>query len=63
VPRLTGLSRAAARRALTAAGCRMGRTSYRRFRSGRRSRVRLQSIPARIRVAAGTRVSITIRRR
>ena len=63
VPRLTGLSRTAARRALEAAGCRLGRTSYRRFRTGRTSRVRLQSIPARIRVATGTRVNITIKRR
>jgi uncharacterized repeat protein (TIGR01451 family) len=63
VPKLTGLSRLAARRALEAAGCRLGRTSYRKFRSGRRSRVRLQSIPARVRVATGTRVNITIRRR
>jgi uncharacterized repeat protein (TIGR01451 family) len=63
VPKLTGLSRTAARRALEAAGCRLGRTSRRRFRSGRFSRVRLQSIPAHIRVAAGTKVSITLRKR
>ncbi|HEX8122703.1 MAG TPA: hypothetical protein VF549_15715 [Solirubrobacteraceae bacterium] len=63
VPKLSGLSRTAARRALEAAGCRLGRTSRRRFRSGRFSRVRLQSIPAHVRVAAGTKVSITLRKR
>ncbi len=63
VPRLLGLSRTSARRALEAAGCRLGLTSRRRFRSGRVSRVKLQSIPARVRVATGTRVNITLRRR
>jgi uncharacterized repeat protein (TIGR01451 family) len=63
VPRLTGLTRTTARRAIQAAGCRMGRTTRRRFRSGRYSRVRLQSIPAGTRVAIRTRVHITLRRR
>jgi uncharacterized repeat protein (TIGR01451 family) len=63
VPRLTGLTRTTARRALVAAGCRAGRTTRRRFRSGRYNRVRLQSIPAGTRVATRTRVSITLRRR
>ena len=63
VPRLLGLSRTTARRALEAAGCRIGVTRRRRFRSGRYSRVRLQSIPAGVRVATRTRVHITLRRR
>lgn len=63
VPRLLGLSRTTARRALEAAGCRLGVTRRRRFRSGRYSRVRLQSIPAGVRVATRTRVHITLRRR
>jgi uncharacterized repeat protein (TIGR01451 family) len=63
VPRLFGLSRTAARRALEAEGCRLGLTRRRRFRSGRYSRVRLQSIPAGTRVAIRTRVHITLRRR
>ena len=63
VPRLTGLTRTAARSALEAAGCRLGRTSRKRFRSGRYARVRAQSIPAGVRVVTRTRVSITLRRR
>ncbi len=64
VPRLTGLTRSVARRTLEAAGCRLGRTSYKRFRRGvRSSRVQTQSIPQRTRVATGTRVNIVIRRR
>ena len=63
VPRLLGLSRTTARRALEAAGCRLGVTRRRRFRSGRYSRVRLQSIPAGIRVATRTRGHITLRSR
>lgn len=64
VPKLSGLTRTAARSALVAEGCRLGRTSYRRFRRGvRTSRVQTQSIPARTRVATGTRVNIVIRRR
>ncbi|MDQ3741094.1 MAG: DUF11 domain-containing protein [Actinomycetota bacterium] len=64
VPRLTGLTRTAARSALEASGCRLGRTSYKRFRRGvRRGRVQAQSIPARTRVATRTRVNIVIRRR
>ena len=63
VPRLLGLTRTAARRALQAAGCRLGLTSRRRFRSGGFSRVKLQSIPTRVRVATGTRVNIVLRRR
>jgi uncharacterized repeat protein (TIGR01451 family) len=63
VPRLTGLTRSAARRGLEAAGCRLGRTTRRRFRSGRFSRVRAQSIPAGTRVATRTRVHVVLRRR
>ena len=63
VPRLSGLTRTSARRALEAAGCRLGRTARKRFRTGRYSRVRLQSIPAGTRVATRTRVNITLRRR
>ncbi|HEV2062547.1 MAG TPA: PASTA domain-containing protein, partial [Solirubrobacteraceae bacterium] len=63
VPRLFGLSRSTARRAIEAAGCRMGRTTRRRFRSGRYGRVRRQSIPAGTRVATRTRIHITLRRR
>lgn len=63
VPRLLGLTRTTARRALEAAGCRLGVTRRRKFRSGRFSRVRLQSIPAGVRVATRTRVHITLRRR
>ena len=63
VPRLTGLSRTAARSALEAAGCRLGRTSRKRYRSGRFSRVKVQSIPAGTRVETRTRVNITLRRR
>ena len=59
VPRLLGLSRAAAKRALVAAGCRLGAT----LRQGPRvrMRVRRQHIPAGVRVATGTRVGITLR--
>ncbi|HEX2087456.1 MAG TPA: PASTA domain-containing protein [Solirubrobacteraceae bacterium] len=63
VPRLTGLTRTSARRALEAAGCRLGRTTRKRYRSGRYGRVRAQSIPALTRVATRTRVNITLRRR
>jgi uncharacterized repeat protein (TIGR01451 family) len=64
VPRLLGLTRTSARNAIQAAGCRMGRTSRRRFRRGGRfNRVRAQSIPAGTRVAIRTRVHITLRRR
>ncbi|HEV3001802.1 MAG TPA: PASTA domain-containing protein [Solirubrobacteraceae bacterium] len=63
VPRLLGLSRTAARRALEAAGCRLGLTTRRRFPSGRYSRVKRQSIPARTRVATGTRVNVVLRAR
>lgn len=63
VPRLLGLSRRTARRAIEAAGCRMGRTSRRRFRFGSYGRVRRQSIPAGTRVATRTRIHITLRRR
>ena len=60
VPRLRGLSRRAAKSALTAAGCRLGVT----LRQGSpriRMRVRRQHIPAGVRVATGTRVGITLR--
>ena len=63
VPRLTGLTRTTARKALEAAGCRLGVTRRKRYRSGRYSRVRAQSIPAGVRVATRTRVHITLRRR
>lgn len=63
VPRLLGLSRTTARRAIQAAGCRIGRTTRRRFGFGRYSRVRRQSIPAGTRVATQTRIHITLRRR
>jgi uncharacterized repeat protein (TIGR01451 family) len=63
VPRLFGLSRITARRAILAAGCRMGRTSRRKFRSGRYNRVRQQTIPPGTRVAIRTRVGIVVRRR
>lgn len=63
VPSLRSLTRAAARKALEAAGCRLGRTSRKRYRFGSFSRVRAQSIPAGTRVATKTRVGITLRRR
>lgn len=63
VPRLTGLTRTSARRALEAAGCRLGTTSRRRFPSGGYLRVKRQSIPAFTRVATGTRVNVTLRGR
>jgi uncharacterized repeat protein (TIGR01451 family) len=60
VPRLTGLSRTAARRALEAAGCRLGRVR-RAGRSRLRMRVRRQTIPSGTRVLVRTRVGITLR--
>jgi uncharacterized repeat protein (TIGR01451 family) len=60
VPRLTGLSRTSARRALEAAGCRLGRT-LRAGRSRLRMRVRRQTIPAGTRVIVRTSVGITLR--
>jgi uncharacterized repeat protein (TIGR01451 family) len=57
VPNLRRHSAAAARRLLTKAGCRAGRVQ-----GNRRGRVVRQSLPARTRVVAGTKVGITLSR-
>ena len=59
VPRVIGLTQAAATRALTRARCRLG--ALRRTGGSRRRRVRAQTIPAGTQVLAGTRVGITLR--
>lgn len=64
VPRLTGLTTTAAKKRLAKAGCKLGKVT--RKGSRRKSRkvvVTSQSVPARIRVAPGTAIAVTIRSR
>lgn len=58
VPRLRGLTRAAAATKLGAAGCRLGKVTG---PAGRRAKVRSQAIPAGIQVVAGTKIAVRVR--
>lgn len=59
VPKLRGLTRAAAAKALTGAGCKLGKV---RLAGGKLKRkVSAQTVPAGIRVAQGTAIGVTLR--
>lgn len=57
VPKLAGLSASAAGKRLKSAGCKLGRAGGAK---GKGARVRSQAIPAGIKVAAGTKVAVTL---
>lgn len=61
-PRLTGMSKVSAKRHLLAAHCALGKVSIpRRYRHSKRLVVSAQSIKAGTRLAAGTKVTITLK--
>lgn len=57
VPKLTGLSATAAGKRLKSAGCKLGKAGGAK---GAKARVRSQAVPAGIKVAAGTKVAVTL---
>jgi hypothetical protein len=63
VPRTTGKTKSAAASAFTAAGCKLGRSTYKKVQKrSSRGKVIAQSIPAGTQVRTGTTVALTIGR-
>jgi hypothetical protein len=62
VPRLIGLKLAAAKRKLTAAGCRLGHVAHKKGRHSRRGRVLKQTPKPGASVPLGTKVGLTVGR-
>lgn len=63
VPKVTGLSTRTARSRLAKAGCKLGKVTFRgrKARRGQHVLITAQYVPARIRVARGTKIAVTTR--
>jgi beta-lactam-binding protein with PASTA domain len=62
VPSRKGLSKAISKRLLAAAGCKLGKVSKKKSKSGKRGTVVKQSPKAGSTLAAGAKVKVTVRK-